>query len=240
MGINWVSDQIIINNVILIVVCVIFVTNVYEKALFTKQSDREKVKLEQLERGKVQAELEALKNQIDPHFMFNALNNLSYLIDHDSKRAQKFINNLAEVYRYILRSKNKDLVLLQEELSFLESYRSLLELRYGTAFKMELKLNGLPLSDYLLPPVSIMVAVENAVKHNEISKRNQLILHVECKDYALRFTNKISHRKFIKDSTKTGLENLNERFKRLSGKEIQIENNTGYFCLTLPLLKLNR
>lgn len=237
---DWVNDQIILNSVILISVCVIFVTNAYEKALFTKQNDREKVKLEQLERGKVQAELEALKNQIDPHFMFNILNNLSYLVDHDSDKAQKFIHHLAEVFRYILKSKDKDLVLLQEEISFMNSYTELVMLRYGNGFRIDMKLNEISPSEYLIPPVSMMVAVENAVKHNEISKNNQLVLKLEGRTQTLSFSNKISHKKAFRNSTKTGLKNLNGRFNKLIGKEIQIEIDGVTFRLHLPLLKLRK
>ncbi|MBR9999859.1 MAG: hypothetical protein KFF73_12860, partial [Cyclobacteriaceae bacterium] len=105
---------------------------------------------------------------------------------------------------------------------------------------LDMELKGFPLSDFLIPPVSMMVAVENAVKHNEISKRNRLMLKVEYRDLELIFTNKISLRRSIRDSTKTGLANLNERFKKLTAKEIRIENDEQFFRLYLPLLKLNR
>jgi sensor histidine kinase YesM len=235
-----ISNQVLINNVILIVVCVIFVTNAYEKALFSKKNEQEKTKREQLERGKLEAELEALKNQIDPHFIFNTLNSLSYLIDHDVVKAQKFINHLAEVFRYILGIKDKGLVLLQEEISFMEAYKELIALRYGKGFSMQVNFNEVSPSEYLIPPVSMMVAMENAVKHNEVSKKNQLLLHLEMEDHQLCFFNKISPRKAMKISTRTGLDNLNERFFKLTGKEIRIEKNESFFRLYLPLLKLSR
>jgi hypothetical protein len=239
-GSSDVENQILSNSVILIVVCVIFVTNFYEKVLFSRQSDLEKVKLEQLERGKIAAELEALKNQIDPHFMFNALNSLSYLVDHDREKAQLFINNLAEVFRYILSSKDKDLVLLEEELSFMHAYQELVKIRYGKSFNIDLDLSELPASGLLIPPVSMMVAVENAVKHNAISGRNKLVLKVNYEDPEILFANRIFPKKTIRESTGLGLTNLNERFKKLTGKEIRIDSRDGFFRLYLPLLKLTR
>jgi len=238
-GGNWVNDQAIFNSVILIVVCVVFVTNVYEKALFVKENDQARVIREQLERGKIQAELEALKNQIDPHFMFNALNSISYLVVHDAPKARRFIENLAEVYRYILRSKDKNLVLLKDEISFMNAYISLVEIRYDRAFKIIADYSELNTSEFLIPPVSLMVAIENAAKHNRISMKNPLVLGISYRDETLIFTNQISDKKKLKNSTQTGLYNLNERFLKLMGKEIKIIPDKTHFVLQLPLLKMN-
>jgi sensor histidine kinase YesM len=226
-------------TVVVNVVCVIFVTNIYEKVLHAKWAELERTKLEQLEKAKVLAELEALKNQLDPHFMFNALNTISFLIENDVTKAHAFIDNLAEVYRYILRSKDKDLVLLHDEIIFMQAYQSLMEIRYEQSFMVDMRLVDEQTHTFLIPPVSMMVAIENAVKHNEISKKNNLVLYIACNKDWLTITNKITTRKQNKESTKTGLKNLNERFFKIVGKGIITTSENGIFTLQLPLLKLN-
>jgi LytS/YehU family sensor histidine kinase len=237
-GADHVGSGDILITVAVIVICVIFVTNIYEKVLFTKHSEREKMRFEQLERMRIEAEMEALKNQIDPHFFFNTLNSISYLIDHDPFRAQKFIENLADVYRYILRSKDKNLVLLRDEVAFLKSYSSLIHLRHDDAFKLNINLDDTDHQACLIPPVSLMVAVENAVKHNEISGSNHLIVDLEQSNETITISNRISKRNSARESTGTGLKNLNERFLNTLGKGIDVINSDGYFKLQLPVLNL--
>ena len=237
-GVEYASANGILVTVVMISVCVILVPNFYEKALFVKHAEMEKLNTEQLERAKIQAELEALKNQVDPHFMFNALNSLSYLIGHQPKKAQQYTENLAEVYRYILRSKDKDLVLLREEVAFMKMYVSLLKLRYENVFRINMQWDIRNGHMFLIPPVSMMVAIENAVKHNEISKVNKFVLDISIHDDVLIFRNKLQKRKTTRDSTKTGLKNLDERFTKLLGRNIMVRKEKDYFTLGLPLLRL--
>src|SRR5690606_17327088 len=149
-GRSTVDWEVIALTVLVIVICVIFITNIYEKALFTQQSENEKIKMEQLDRSRVEAELEALKNQIDPHFMFNSLNSLSYLVEHDQQKAQEFISNLADVYRYILKSKDQSLILLKDEITFVRAYADLMELRYGKGFRLHVTVDANKQRSYLI------------------------------------------------------------------------------------------
>ncbi len=242
---KWVTDasqvqpNVLWITSVIIIVCVIFVTNMYEKALLVKHSENEMLKSAKLEKDKVQAELAALKNQIDPHFMFNALNSVSYLIEKDTQMAQQFVDKLAEVYRYILKSKEKDLVLLADELDFMHAYASLIKLRFRDALILEVDAINKTGSQYLIPPISIMFAIENAVKHNELSEKNRLYLKVEFYNDNLLIINKLNLRNSVKHSTRTGLINLNERFERLIGKEINYGVEGEQFKLVLPLLKLH-
>lgn len=239
-GIDYVGTNNLLIASVVIIVSVIFITNIYDKLHFTKKAELQNVKFEQLERAKIQAELEALKNQIDPHFMFNSLNSLSYLIEDDPKKAQRYTENLAEVYRYILRSKDKNLVLLQEEIAFMKLYTSLIELRFEDAFKVNLKVDGLLVNEYLLPPVSLMVALENAVKHNEVSMSSNLVVDIDITEGLIKIKNKLNEKITYRESTKTGLKNLDERFSKLLGIGINIIISDGYFILEMPLLKLNK
>lgn len=241
---RWIDEAPVASNIIflttaIIVVCVIFVTNVYEKVLYAKHSEMEQIRAEQLKRGKIQAELEALKNQIDPHFMFNALNSISYLIKKDPEKAEDFLQNLAEVYRYILGSKDKDLILLEDELSFMHAYGRLMSLRYEDAFHIDLQIDDKSKTRFLIPPVTLMVAVENAVKHNEVSASEKLVLRIRIEENKIILVNRQVPRKVKYTSTRIGLRNLNDRFLRTVGKPIIFQDNKEFFILEMPLLKLN-
>ncbi len=234
-GMDTIGRNTLLITTAVIVVCVIFVTNVYEKVLFAKHSDQEKMKMEQLQHAKVQAELDALKNQVDPHFIFNTLNSLSFLVEHDADKAQKFIDNLANVYRYILQSKDRDLVLLRDEMAFLQAYATLMTLRHEDAFRMKLNIDKSSRTHYLIPPISLMVAIENAVKHNEVSKTNPLIIEVKQDGHQISVSNRIVPRRFPYESTKVGLQNLNDRFEKTLGAAISIVESDHDFTLVLPL-----
>jgi len=234
-----IRTEIILVTSMIIIICVIFISNMYEKVLLVKHTETEKLRSAQLEKAKIQAELEALKNQIDPHFMFNALNAISYLIDKDTLQAQKFIDNLAEVYRYILKSKDKDLVLLEDELVFVNAYAELIRLRYNESFHLHMELDAGRSMNFLVPPISIMVAIENVVKHNEMSEKHRMTLRIKQDEDSLVISNVIKLKKQVTNSTKTGLKNLNERFEKLVGRSILINDSEGIFRLQLPLLKLN-
>ncbi|MEO9803231.1 MAG: histidine kinase [Reichenbachiella sp.] len=221
------------------VVCVIFITHVYETVFLIKQREGDMVENERLERAKVQAELEALKNQIDPHFMFNSLNNLSQLIDLDSKKAKVFTENLAEVYRYILGYKDQELVLLNDEIDFMNQYTSLLQLRFGKALLVKNTFESNQPNSYLIPPLSVFMAIENVVKHNEITRKKPLTVKLSIEEDYLQIANHLIPKSEKTHSSKIGLKNLEERFLLIADKKIEVTQSDNQFRLALPLLKLN-
>lgn len=234
------TDWSVIQVVVLInVICVLFVTHIYETVFLVKEKANETIKNEQLQRAKAEAELSALKNQIDPHFMFNSLNTLSYLIKADANKANQFTENLAEVYRYILLQKDQSLVLLEDELDFTHKYTELLHLRFGKALIIQKRFNGTAEKDYLIPPTSVFVAFENAVKHNEISERQPLHVEVDVRDGNLQIINTVQQRKNRQHSSRIGLKNLDERFKIITGSGISAVRENGKFIVNLPLVPLN-
>ena len=235
LPVDW---QIIKTTAIICVVSVVFITHVYETVFLIKQRQNDIVRGEQLERAKAEAELEALKNQIDPHFMFNSLNSLSHLIDENQDKAKQFTESLAEVYRYILSNKDRELVILEDEIAFLNKYIGLLKLRFGQALVIKMNFDTNALSEFLIPPISIFIALENVVKHNEISQKSPLVTGIDIESDALRVVNKIVKKKSLYHSTKIGLNNLNERFSMIVGKGVDVEDDGQTFRLTLPLLKL--
>lgn len=221
------------------VICVLFVTHVYETVFMVKEQQGEQVRNAELSRAKAEAELSALKNQIDPHFMFNSLNTLSYLITSDPAKAALFTENLAEVYRYILSQKDQTLVLLEDELEFTHKYSDLLHLRFGEALHIRKSFNGTTEKDYLIPPTSVFVAFENAVKHNELSEQMPLHIDVDVRDGNLCITNIIQPRRTLQHSSKIGLKNLDDRFRIVTGKGIDAREQNNTFIVTFPLTPIS-
>lgn len=221
------------------VICVLFVTHVYETVFMMKEQQNEQVKNADLSRAKAEAELSALKNQIDPHFMFNSLNTLSYLITSDVNKASMFTENLAEVYRYILSQKEQSLVVLEDELAFTTKYTDLLYLRFGNALHIKKHFNGHTEKTFLIPPTSVFVAFENAVKHNELSEIMPIEIDMDVRDGNLVIANTIQHRKNIQHSSGIGLKNLEDRFRIITGKGIIAGQKKNKFIITFPLIPIN-
>lgn len=196
-----------------------------------RQADLEEK--ERLVKQNLQNELSALKNQINPHFLFNSLNSLNSLI-RDNKEATNFVNQLSFMYRYILQSGQRDLVSVKEELKFIESYIFLIKTRYRDKFSIEI--NVAP--EYLslqMPVLALQLLVENAVKHNEISNRNPLNVKIFTTNGNLVVENKIKPRSTFVDSTGQGLANINKRYQLLKEKSIQISNENNIFRVKLPI-----
>ncbi len=220
----------------LCVVCVVFITHTYETVFLIQSWGTDKSKSEQLEKAKAQAELEALKNQIDPHFMFNSLNTLSYLIETDPQKAKLFNDHLAETFRYILYHKDRDLVLLSEELHFAERYVSLIRIRFGNAVSFSVR-STVPEDEFLLPPLSLQILLENAIKHNEFSELFPLPISLHLSDGTATITNELRPKSGAKRSSNIGLKNLNERYKLITEREIVIDRTEGSFTVLLPLMR---
>jgi len=236
-GTDWRAVQMV---VLINVICVLFITHVYETVFLVKEKESETIRNAQLQQAKAEAELIALKNQVDPHFMFNSLNTLSYLVKSDSKKALAFTENLADVYRYILMQKDYSLILLEDELEFTERYISLLYLRFGQALVIHKHFADAEKSQYLIPPTSVFIAFENAVKHNEISEKKPLKVEMEIRDNQLVICNAIQKKGNVQDSSKIGLKNLSERFKLAIGSPIQITQTESEFMVSLPLAPLGK
>ncbi len=173
-----VNSEIIFTSTLIIMICVIFITHVYETVFLVKQSESEMQKNVLLQKAREQAALEALKNQVDPHFIFNSLNTLSFLIEDDPLKARQFNENMADAFRYIIQNKKRDLVFLREEIVFLKDYFSLLSIRFDDALQLNLSIDSALFDEWLVPPISLQVLVENAIKHNEFSNENPLIIDV--------------------------------------------------------------
>ncbi|MEM9143790.1 MAG: histidine kinase, partial [Bacteroidota bacterium] len=198
------------------------------------QSKLDAVEKEVLKQQSLENELAALKNQINPHFLFNSLNSLSLLVREDQKAAGKFINKLSFLYRYILQSKDQDLVTVKEELKFLESYIHLIKERYRDNFKVNIHIKEHQLQKKI-PTLALQLLMENAVKHNEISNGKPLEVDVFDENNYLVVKNRLQRRIGHIESTHTGLRNLNTRFKLHLGEELRISKDGAHFTVKLPM-----
>lgn len=198
-----------------------------------KKSIREE---EQAKQAIVQAQLDTLRNQAQPHFFFNSLNTLRDIIDQNTKEeAKEFVNRLAEVYRFILDSGNVHLILLRDELKFARAYIHIQKERFGKNLKVDWEIPELFL-DQMIVPMSLQLLLENAVKHNVVSNANPLLVKVKVEANHLVVENKIAPKSTQLPTTKLGLKNIERRYELISDKPMAIEKDRGFFRVSLPLL----
>ncbi len=191
---------------------------------------------EKLQQEFAQVRLQALKSQVNPHFLFNSLSVLSSLVRTDAVSSEKFIAQLARAYRYILEQKDTELVTLKEELDFLDAYFYLLQIRFDN--KVLLKKN-IPVSscELYLPPLTLQMLVENAVKHNAMSVSDPLIIQVNSIDHSVQVINNTSRREEDVISTGIGLDNIRKRISYLTDQQISILETAKTFSVNIPLIK---
>ena len=235
-AVNW---NVVTTSTLIIMICVIFITHVYETVFLVKEAESDQLKKEQLERAKAEAELEALKNQVDPHFIFNSLNTLSHLIEDRPEKARLFNDNLAEIYRYILQNKARDLVLLKEEIEFVKHYFALLQIRFEKAVELNSSIEEKSTEQFLIPPISLQILVENAIKHNEFSDESPLIIDTQLNEEEVVVKNDIRKKDLRKANSGIGLKNLEERYELITAKKIRVEETEQRFIVSLPVLKID-
>ncbi|MFT5642422.1 MAG: sensor histidine kinase YesM [Cyclobacteriaceae bacterium] len=191
------------------------------------------IKMEQFKNDSLKSQYESLKNQVNPHFLFNSLNALSSLVYDDQDKAVKFIKKLSQVYRYVLDKKDQELVPIDDEIAFLDNYIFLQQIRFGENLKVEINRGNF---DGIIPPLGIQLLVENAIKHNVVSEKNPLTVEVTITANYYSIRNNIQE-KLTKDSTGIGLNNLQARYEFLTKKSIEIIKENNVFEVRLPALK---
>ncbi len=208
---------------------------VFHLIYFYNKYQQKKIKEQKVIAGAARAKFDALKNQLDPHFLFNSLNVLTSLIEENPISAQKFTTSLSKVYRYVLEQKNKDLVTIDEELQFAKTYMSLLQMRYEDAIKFSIPVN---ISDPELKivPLSLQLLLENAVKHNVITSDNPLEIRIYEDNGYLIVENNINPKASLEKSTKVGLRNINQRYSLITNRPVEINQSNKKFKVCLPLL----
>jgi hypothetical protein len=221
------------------VICVVFVTHAYETVFLIKERESDLLRVARLDRARAEAELAAFLAQIDPHFVFNSLNTLGHLIETEPQRAATFNQDLAGIYRYLLRQRGRSLVPLAEELRFAAAYLELMRIRYGDALRCELPVPGPTLAGARLPPTALQLLLENAIKHNEIGVGAPLEIEVgfdEGSDAPVVFVCNLRRpRRSVRESAGVGLRNLHERSKLAMGRGIEIDQRGDEFRVRVPL-----
>jgi hypothetical protein len=234
---NWVKINLATSYV---VIAVIFVTHAYETVFLIKERESDQLQLAMVERARLAAELETMKAQLAPHFLFNCLNTLAALIERQPALAATFNQHLADVCRYLLLQKNRDLVPLDDELAFFDSYVALTRLRFPRSILVARRDLDDPAvrADLLVPPASLQLLLENAIKHNQFSEANPLPVEIRLEGDALVVSNPLRPKSTVLPSTGTGLFNLRERVQLVSGATLLAEAVDGCFRVRLPIVRL--
>jgi two-component system LytT family sensor kinase len=218
------------------IACMTFILLV-EAIVFFNERQMYLNKSEQLLRENLQTKFEVLKNQINPHFLFNNLNVLSSLVYQDPKAADRFIIEFSKIYRYILDMQAKAMVSLESELNFLDSYTYLLKQRFKDGITVKKEISS-SLLQKKIPPLTLQLLMENVVKHNIISMEQPLTVYLKEADDRLIFKNKITLRNQSEKPSGLGLNNIRERYKLVSTRSVTMQKEDGFFIVSLPLLDM--
>ena len=181
------------------------------------------------------AQFETLKNQLDPHFLFNSLNVLTGLIEENPQNAVDFTSSLSKIYRYVLEQKDKEVVPIQEEINFAKTYINLLKLRFENSLEVEMETESFSEKEFIVP-LSLQILLENTIKHNIVSEQKPLKIKIYKNENQLIVENSLQPKETLKDSTGIGLNNIINHYQLISNREVNIEKNETVFRVELPIL----
>lgn len=202
---------------------------------FYKSYQENKVKEQKIIAGTASAKFESLKNQIDPHFLFNSLNVLSSLIEENPESAQRFTTSLSKVYRYVLEQKDKELVSVQEELQFAKTYMNLLKMRFENSIFYEVDDTTLN-PEAKVVPLSLQLLLENTIKHNVVSQQKPLYIRIFEESGYLAVQNGYQKKEVLQDRKGVGLQNIVNRYAIISSRKVIVAQTEEYFTVKLPIL----
>lgn len=233
------------NYLVVNIVVAAFVNSIYNIFFFFQkwkievtETNKLNVLSHQLRENALQAELEVLKLQLDPHFLFNNFSVLTQLIETDTAGAKEFLSSLSKVYRYILTTSKKDIVRLDEELKFLETYFHLIKIRHGDKIHLTIEIENID-RKMGIPPVTLQLLIENAIKHNISTHDAPLFISISSLDRdQIIIKNNVQRINIDYKSTGMGLKNINERYQLLQGKSPLIIKSESSFEVLLPLLQV--
>jgi sensor histidine kinase YesM len=195
------------------------------------------IEAERYQRESITAQYESLKNQVNPHFLFNSLNALSNLVYEDQEKAVQFLRELSKVYRYVLETREHEVVPIDQELEFLKAFLFLQQIRFGEKLQVEF---GVTTSDYSIPPLALQMLAENSTKHNIVSEDDPLTIRIFEENEFVCVENNLQVRRTIGEpSTGVGLENIKRRYAALSSRNLEVMNNGVTFLVKLPKIKIS-
>lgn len=210
---------------------------VYETVFYFELWKTSLLESERLKKTEARLQFESLKNQVNPHFLFNSLNTLASLIPVDPDKAEQFVQEFAGIYRYVLEVKDKTLVPLREEMDFVTSFIYLQKIRFGENLIFDHRLDE-ELDQYQIPPLILQNLVENAIKHNLILKEQPLVIRLEVNEDSLLVSNNLQERSNPVASTQTGLRNMMQRLQLIVDREAHFYKKEGYFIAEIPLIPI--
>ncbi len=220
----------------LILVFSLMIMAIYESLYSLREWNKLAVEAEALKRENLQSQLESLKEQVKPHFLFNSLSTLIGLIDEDKVRAKKFVEELAYVYRYLLQSSEKELIPLSEELGFIKAYYYLLKTRFEERLMLDIYVDK-EAEQYMIPPLTLQTLLENAVKHNIVSQDKPLHVMITQKDTnRIVVSNNLQRKSQPIPSTQTGLANIAAKFKLMQQPVPEVVETSNEFSVQITLI----
>lgn len=228
----WLSIQ---NTIIYTFLISLFISLSFTTVGFFKAWRQSVLKEAELKSEMMAHKYNALRSQINPHFLFNSFNVLSDLVYEDQEQAVRFIRQMSELFRYVLDSREKELVTLIEELEFMNSYAGLLKTRFGD--KLELKINLPQGKDQLIVPMTLQLLIENAVKHNEVSVSKPLKVELRQIGNYLEVENVLQPKEILEESKNTGLKNIIQQFSFFTDHKVDVINNGLTFKVRIPLIQ---
>lgn len=214
-----------------------FVLTLYEALYYIQRWKESLAESERLKKENTQAQLEALKNQVNPHFLFNSLNTLASLIPADQTKAVDFTLKLSQMYRAVLELKEKQIVTLEEELNALDNYIYLVKTRFDESITFEIVVSAEALKLYVVP-LALQLLVENAIKHNVVSHRRPLHVTIKSEGNQLLVANNLQPKQQQVESSGTGIRNINDRFKLTFDEQIDVQRTEHSFEVRMPLTKV--
>lgn len=214
------------------------ISSIYEGSYFFGKWKESFALAERLKNLQIRTQFEVLQNQMSPHFLFNSLNTLTTLIAEDQKTAIDFTQTLSEVYRYILQNKERELVKLSEELAFAKSYVYLLQMRYPENLTVNYSIETRH-EKLFIAPLTLQMLIENAIKHNVISKTDPLHIDIYVeKEEVIVVKNNLQLKKTLEKSTKTGLANIRKRYEYLGQRQIDVITSQKNYMVAVPLIEM--
>lgn len=218
------------------VVVDLILVGIYEGYYFFTLWKESLIRTEQLEKENITARYEALKNQVNPHFLFNSLNTVSALIHEDAHKAEEFIDEFSNIYRFLLEHQDKNFHLLKDEVAFVQSYLSLQQIRFGKSLNYSISLGEETLG-HIIPTLSLQLLVENAIKHNEVSEERPLSITITEEEGMILVRNTLQLRATSLKSTGVGLNNLTARYQLLGNQKPIFLKTEQEYLVKLPLIK---
>lgn len=222
-------------NYLFPIVITFFVTLSIYAISFYKFYQENKVKEQKIIAGTASAKFESLKNQIDPHFLFNSLNVLTSLIEENPENAQKFTTSLSKIYRYVLEQKDKELVTVEEELEFAKTYSNLLIMRFENGLIFEMPQIAID-KEAKVVPLSLQLLLENTIKHNTISEKKPLHIKIYTENNYLIVENNFQKKEVLEVRQGVGLQNIINRYALISERKVIIESDESFFKVKIPIL----